>query len=396
MARTALTTGSPTAGVEHVPPPSPRVGPSSAPASSLCLAVASTSLAAGAIHFAAIGDHFQETVILGLFFAAMACSQTAWAAWILLTSDRRLLIAGAVGNLAIVAVWVASRTIGVPVGPNPWTPEPVGVSDAVATLLELVIVAGCAVLLSDRHRTSTVPPARRAPIVVYGLALAMITSAAIVVGADHSHAEATATHAHGSGASVSETGIVGGPASTTHSGPVHVHLPEGHTAGAPDQIQLNAITTAMQRYEDIDAARADGFELMDGDFQETGAHFGIPEWTEGGAYSITGDVDLSRPEYLMYTKRLTGHWKLVAVAFVADMWRYPEPPTTLIGAHYHEHVWNCIEPEGWTLDEEENGFVSEAECVAKGNIWSPGGEWMTHVWLIPNPEGIFADVNPTI
>ena len=24
-----------------------------------------------------------------------------------------------------------------------------------------------------------------------------------------------------------------------------------------------------------------------------------------------------------------------------------------------------------------------------GNIWSPGGEWMTHVWLIRNPEGDF-------
>lgn len=394
MARTALTTGSPTADVEPRVAPSPPLGGRSAP-TSLCVAVASTSLAAGAIHFAAIGDHFQEAVILGLFFAAMACSQTAWAAWILLTCGRPLLIAGAIGNLAIVAVWVASRTIGVPVGPHPWTPEPVGVADAVATLLELVIVAGSAVLLSDRRRTSRVTHARRAPVVIYGLALAVITSAAIVVGADHSHAEATATHTHGSGASVTETGTVGGPASTTHSGPVHVHLPE-HAAGAPDQTQLDTITAAMQRYEGVDAARADGYEQMDGDYPETGAHFGIPEWTEGGAYSITGDVDLSQPEYLMYTKRLTGQWKLVAIAFVADMWRYPEPPTTLVGAHYHEHVWNCIEPEGWTLDEEEYGFVSEAECVAKGNIWSPGGEWMTHVWLIPNPEGIFADVNPTI
>ncbi len=315
----------------------------------------------------------------------------------MLTFNRRLLIAGAVGNLAIVVVWVASRTTGVPVGPDPWTPEAVGVADAVATILEIALVAGCALLLSDRHRASRVTPARRGPIVVYGLALAVITSAAIVAGADHAHGGSTSatTHAHGSEATV-ETGIVGGPASTTHSGPVHVHLPDGHTAGAPDQGQLDAITAAMERYEDVDVALAEGFERMDGDYAETGAHFGIPEWTDGGAYSITGDVDFSRPEYLMYTKRLTGTWKLVAVAFVADMWRYPEPPTTLIGAHYHEHVWNCIEDEGWTVDEEEYGFVSEAECVAMGNIWSPGGEWMTHVWLIPNPEGVFADVNPTI
>ncbi|MET0802210.1 MAG: hypothetical protein ABWZ53_13715 [Actinomycetota bacterium] len=67
-----------------------------------------------------------------------------------------------------------------------------------------------------------------------------------------------------------------------------------------------------------------------------------------------------------------------------------------MGAPYHEHVWSCIEPEGWTLDEEDWGHVSEAECEAMGNIWSPGGEWMTHVWLIPNPDGVFADWNPTL
>jgi hypothetical protein len=78
------------------------------------------------------------------------------------------------------------------------------------------------------------------------------------------------------------------------------------------------------------------------------------------------------------------------------MWEYPQPPTSLVGAPYHEHVWNCIEPEGWTVDEEDWGVVSKEECEVMGNTWSPGGEWMTHVWLIPNPEGVFADWNPDL
>ena len=236
--------------------------------------------------------------------------------------------------------------------------------------------------------------------------LTALTSGAIVTAGDHTHSEAAEPHDHDAGVT-SGGELAGGPQSTTHSGPLHVHVEgathehaEGHAGGPPagvaDPAQLEAIRATMRRYEDVDAARADGFVRMDGDYPGTGAHFGIPEWTEGGAYSITGDLDLADPEYLMYSKRLTGSWKLVAVAYVADMWEYPEPPTALEGAPYHEHVWNCIEAEGWTLDEEDWGYMSEEECEIMGNVWSPGGEWMAHVWLIPNPEGVFADENPTL
>jgi plastocyanin len=50
---------------------------------------------------------------------------------------RSVCVAGIVLSLATVAVWAVSRTAGVPVGPQPWVPEPVGRADAVATLLEL-------------------------------------------------------------------------------------------------------------------------------------------------------------------------------------------------------------------------------------------------------------------
>jgi hypothetical protein len=55
---------------------------------------------------------------------------------------RTLLTLGAVGNLAVVALWIMSRTVGVPIGPEVWRPEAITAIDSMATTLELAIVAG--------------------------------------------------------------------------------------------------------------------------------------------------------------------------------------------------------------------------------------------------------------
>ena len=368
--------------------------------SGLRAGLAITSIAAAGIHFAVVSDHLAEATSVGVAFAIVAWLQALWAGAVLVSDDRRWLVAGIAGNVVVIAIWAVSRTTGLPVGPVT-NPEALGRVDLLATVLETVVVAGCVVGLAGRPRRRSV--GRRA-LVAYASILVLVTTGAIATAGPHGHGG----DAHAHGASEPELVAAGGPTSTSHGGPAHFHLAGtedhaddhdhggGAVAGAADAVQMASIRSAMQRYADVRVARDEGFIRMDGDYPETGAHFGIPEWTEGGAYSITGDLDLANPEYLMYSKRLTGSWELVAVAYVADMWAYPEPPTSLVGAPYHEHVWNCIEAEGWTLDEEEWGYVSRDECEAKGNSWSPGGEWMTHVWLIPNPEGVFADWNPDL
>jgi hypothetical protein len=368
--------------------------------------LALASFAAAAVHFAVVGDHAQETLAIGLAFAAVAWAQTLSGVAILVSTDRRWFVATLALNLGVIAIWAVSRTFGLPTADPPWTAEALGRADVLATVLEVGIVAGCLLLLAGRRVGPAVGDrGRRNGLVAYGAALALLTSATITTMGEHTHAGAVDGHDHG--ATRAEGEFVGGPSDTEHGGPRHLHVTgathehtDGHAGGPPagvaDAAQLEQIRAAMERYADVDAALAEGFERMDDDYPGTGAHFGIPEWTEGGAYSITGDLDLANPEYLMYSKRLTGSWKLVAVAYVADLWDYPEPPTALQGAPYHEHVWNCIESEGWTLDEEDWGVISKEECEIMGNIWSPGGEWMAHVWLIPNPSGVFADENPTL
>jgi hypothetical protein len=365
--------------------------------------LALASFAGAAIHFAVLDDHAEGALAIGLAFAAVAWTQALLGIAILVSTDRRWLVGALALNLTVIAIWTVSRTFGLPIGDMPWTAEALGRADALATMLEAGIVAGCALLLAGRRIGPVVGErARRDGIVAYGAVLALLTSGTVAT-----MGEAHAGGAHDHSATRAEGVLVGGASDTTHSGPRHLHVAgathehtDGHAGGAPagvaDPTQLDEIRATMKRYADVGVALAEGFERMDEDYPGTGAHFGIPEWTEGGAYSITGDLDLATPEYLMYSKRLTGSWELVAVAYVADMWGYPEPPTALQGAPYHEHVWNCIESEGWTLDEEDWGVISREECEIMGNVWSPGGEWMAHVWLIPNPQGVFADQNPTL
>jgi hypothetical protein len=104
--------------------------------------LAAASAAASAIHVAVCPAHFHEATAFGLFFILAATLQAAWAVLILRQPSRALLTLGAVGNLAAVAVWAMSRTVGVPIGPTAWRPEAVTATDSLATALELAIIAG--------------------------------------------------------------------------------------------------------------------------------------------------------------------------------------------------------------------------------------------------------------
>src|SRR5687767_9540155 len=97
------------------------------------LAAAWLSVAAGAIHAMAGPGHAAEWWAHGLFFFGAAAFQAAyglllftrgvegWGGW---GRVRRAVYAcGIVATLAIILVWVVSRTVGVPVGPEAFEPE---------------------------------------------------------------------------------------------------------------------------------------------------------------------------------------------------------------------------------------------------------------------------------
>ncbi|MEX2556833.1 MAG: hypothetical protein WEB06_14550 [Actinomycetota bacterium] len=132
------------------------------------------SAGAAAIHFAVIGDHFDEYWAYGIFFAVGAWLQILWAIVLGASVSRWLLLAGMLGNAIIVAIWVVSRTSGLPVGPHAGTPETAEFIDILATSFELLIVVGSVVLVrgsAERLRFGT----RGATVTTVASALIVVT-----------------------------------------------------------------------------------------------------------------------------------------------------------------------------------------------------------------------------
>ncbi len=93
----------------------------------------------GLIHVLAAIQHLDEYALYALFFIVLAITQCAWGVAIYRAPSRKLLSAGAILSLAVVALWIISRTSGLPIGPEHWTPEPVGALDSIATGNEIVL-----------------------------------------------------------------------------------------------------------------------------------------------------------------------------------------------------------------------------------------------------------------
>jgi hypothetical protein len=139
------------------------------------LLVAGVTFMCGLIHIGAAVDHFHEFPLYTLVFVVLAAVQFAWAAVILWRPSPRVLLLGCGFNLGVVALWVASRTIGVPIAPRAWVPERVGVADLVETAAELVIVvATLSVVCSPRLAFARRMTAWLVPVLVTVLFLGVL------------------------------------------------------------------------------------------------------------------------------------------------------------------------------------------------------------------------------
>ena len=128
------------------------------------LALATLSLGAGAIHFAVTSGHFAEYWVFGVFFAVLAWFQAIWAVLYALRPRRLLGFTALLVNAGTVALWLWTRTIGVPIGPNAGELEPIGAPDVAATSFEAAIVVGLFWYMFNRRpalpRPSTTSPSR--------------------------------------------------------------------------------------------------------------------------------------------------------------------------------------------------------------------------------------------
>jgi hypothetical protein len=144
-------------------------------AETLLVTAALCTAGAATIHFAVTQTHFDEWWGFGIFFFASGWVQLLWAALAVRVRSRPLLAIGLAGNAFVVGLWVVTRTVGVPFGPEPGEAESLGWADAIATGFEAVAALCCLVLLvrplvAARLRVSPFPlGAVAAALTVIGL-----------------------------------------------------------------------------------------------------------------------------------------------------------------------------------------------------------------------------------
>jgi hypothetical protein len=144
----------------------------------LLFGAALLSVGAAAIHIAVAKMHFDEYTLYGVFFVISGAGQLLWAVLVLFRPVRPLLVLGAVGNLLIAALWAVDRTWGLPIGPEHWKPETIGVADSVSTAFELVLALGCLALFAPTLRAE----ARSRLPALAGLALLLAVGVPTVLG----------------------------------------------------------------------------------------------------------------------------------------------------------------------------------------------------------------------
>lgn len=133
------------------PRPAPLASNAAPAALGLPLAVVATATAAG-IHAAVAPPHLREGLTTGLFLLAVAALQLAWAAAATRPTPR-LLRTGVALHLSLVALWLLTRTTGLPAALATVVPDvdlaahPVGAWDLACVAWQLAAAAACVATL---------------------------------------------------------------------------------------------------------------------------------------------------------------------------------------------------------------------------------------------------------
>jgi hypothetical protein len=330
--------------------------------------LAALSVAAAAIHFAVVFEHFAEYWLFGVFFVVASWAQLAWAGLVVWRPRRWVLWAGAGGNLLILVAYVLSRTTGLPLGPEPGSPEPVGGLDLACALFEVLLVAGAVLLARPTERR--VAPARGRAALLAGVALVVAVTTAVF----------TPTLGGPEGpAGMASTDMSGGHAPATDGG-----MREQGSTAPPTAAQIAAAdrliqqtTQAIARYADVNAAIAAGYQPL------TAVDTGNETHYFNHAYD-TDLLDPQHPQALVYAT-VPGH----APVLLGAMFTAPKGTTgPQVGGsltRWHEHLISCV---GGTVKVSDASTHRPCRSSFTGRWTFP----MLHVWTVPGyPGGPFSD-----
>lgn len=165
-------------------------------------------------------------------------------------------------------------------------------------------------------------------------------------------------------------------------------MPASHSAAGASlparQIARARVATAKYA-NDLAAAKADGYGILTQKIAGMGYHFINP--------AVKG-FDVTKPAILVYEKH-GSRWQLGALE-----WVFPSKPATppLQGAQYGSFPAACHYKDG-TFTTEPSAAACPTKSPQSGaafNFWHPKLVTM-HVWTwYPNPNGMYASMNPLV
>ena len=375
--------------------------------------LAALSAGAAAIHFAVTFSHFHEYVLYGVFFLIISWAQLIWSAGLFWQPshlwasrgapqrsqlwERLWLWLGIAGNAIILAVYIASRTTGLPFGPDLHHTEQLGALDVVSCLLEAALIAGCAALLW-RPSLATRPVRRRGPAAVasaVAVPVLVIAVATAVMTPGWAGPEGPAGMARATG-SGSAAGTSMSSSSSTSAGPGMGDM--GTTDGLPDMKMYGSTAPAtaaqviaaaklvtqtdatLARFRNVQAAFAAGYTYV----LRTNGEEHLLYDGDNPAY---GGLNPQDPSSLVYAINVPHHAPILlgAMYIMNDQQNGPQVGGSL--TRWHSHLTVCRNGKPTVA-----GFGVQLRGTCDPATWHDRyTSQMLHVWLVPYPGGVFSD-----
>jgi hypothetical protein len=353
--------------------------------------LAALSAGTAAIHFAVVFEHFSEYVLYGAFFLIISWAQAIWAAVVLWRPSRLWLWLGIAGNTIIVAVYLASRTTGLPFGPDNGHTEPFGALDVVSAILEVALIAGCAALLrwpslADRpvrRRTGVAAAVSLAafPAAVIGLTAAVMTPGWAgpegPAGMMSRSSMATAATAPGASPGMGDMGTTDGLPDMRMYGST-APATAAQVIAAGDLIK--ATDASLARFASVRAAFAAGYTYV---LKTNGEEHLL---YNGNSPAYAG-LNPQHPSSLVYAINVPHHAPILLGAMYIENDRTSGPQIGGGLTRWHTHLTVCENGKPTIA-----GFGVQLRGTCNPATWRDQyTSQMLHVWVVPYLGGPFSD-----
>jgi hypothetical protein len=352
--------------------------------------LAALSVGAAAIHFAVTFEHFNEYLVHGAFFLVIAWAQMIWAAVVVWRLPRWWLWLGIVGNAAVLAVYLASRTTGLPFGPDKGHTEQFGALDVVGALLEFALIAGCAALLW-RPSLADRPVRRRtgfaAVATMAAIPAVVIAATAAVMNPGWAGPEGPAGMASGmTAASAAAPGAQPGMGDMGTTDGLPDMRMYGSTAPATaaqviaaGQL-IKATDASLARFKNVQAAFAAGYTYV---LRTNGEERLLYD----GSNPAYAGLNPQHPSFLVYAINVPQHAPILLGAMYIENDRVNGPQVGGGLTRWHSHLEVCENGKPTIA-----GFGVQLRGTCDPATWRDQytGQ-MLHVWVVPYPGGPFSD-----